>query len=279
SYPFYRRPTVVGFNNQYGFAVFGNYIFAIGQTTKANSTLPSKGTLLKVNIANGTVNNTVSGASCYQNLNFAVSNYNVTLPLMPTFPTLVFKQKVSLKQVAIYDLGSSFICGGCSMTVNAGPDVTTCCAGNGVQLNATVTSGLAPFTYSWSPATGLNNPNIANPIATQPGTYTVTVTDASGCTASDVVVITQGGINCCRIAGKKATTYPNPFADNFNITIPQGKYATVFISNLYGTILEKRSNVSGTIQMGNRLQQGSYTITVIYKDGSKEEIKTIKASN
>jgi gliding motility-associated-like protein len=46
-------------------------------------------------------------------------------------------------------------------------------------------------TYSWTPATGLNNPNISNPDATPSvtTTYTVTATDANGCTDTEDVVV------------------------------------------------------------------------------------------
>ena len=67
----------------------------------------------------------------------------------------------------------------------AGPD-TTICFGSAAQLHAT-----GGVTYSWSPATGLNNPNSANPLATPitTTTYTVTVTDALGCVATQTVTI------------------------------------------------------------------------------------------
>lgn len=68
---------------------------------------------------------------------------------------------------------------------NAGAN-TAFCFGGSTQLNAT-----GGTTYSWSPTTGLSNPNIANPIAnpTITTTYTVTVTD-QGCTATSSVIIT-----------------------------------------------------------------------------------------
>ncbi len=70
-----------------------------------------------------------------------------------------------------------------TITVNAG-NVLAACPGEGVQLN--VTGGV---NYAWSPAIGLSNPNIANPVAnpTTSTTYSVTVTDANGCTGTDDV--------------------------------------------------------------------------------------------
>ncbi len=57
--------------------------------------------------------------------------------------------------------------------LSAGAD-SSVCKGSPVQLNATV----AMDTYDWSPATGLDNPKIQNPVATpaQTTTYTLTAT-------------------------------------------------------------------------------------------------------
>ncbi|MBL0071617.1 MAG: PKD domain-containing protein [Bacteroidetes bacterium] len=57
------------------------------------------------------------------------------------------------------------------------------CQGNPVQLSSS--GGIA---YSWSPATGLNNDTIQNPLATPnvSTNYTVTVTDVNGCTDNAV---------------------------------------------------------------------------------------------
>ncbi|MGC4104631.1 PKD domain-containing protein [Ferruginibacter sp.] len=60
------------------------------------------------------------------------------------------------------------------------------CSGTPVQLNASGASS-----YSWSPATGLSNPNIANPVATVTSTtnYTVSGTTVNGCTAQATVTV------------------------------------------------------------------------------------------
>jgi len=67
----------------------------------------------------------------------------------------------------------------------AGPDQTTCPLVP-VQLMAT-----AGKSWSWSPTTGLNNPNIQNPTAAPNTTtqYIVTVTDSAGCQGKDTVIV------------------------------------------------------------------------------------------
>ncbi|TAE57215.1 MAG: hypothetical protein EAZ89_04080, partial [Bacteroidetes bacterium] len=67
----------------------------------------------------------------------------------------------------------------------AGPDVTIC-RRDSVQLGASGGVG-----YSWSPATGLSNPNIANPMASPAftTTYIVTVTDVAGCFDTDTMTV------------------------------------------------------------------------------------------
>ncbi|MDX9773080.1 MAG: PKD domain-containing protein [Bacteroidales bacterium] len=80
------------------------------------------------------------------------------------------------------------------LTVNATADdmfIGTCLTSVS-HLDATVTGGEAPYTYKWTPLTGLDDNNIQTPTA-KPAvttTYTVTVTDANGCTATSNVLIT-----------------------------------------------------------------------------------------
>ena len=70
--------------------------------------------------------------------------------------------------------------------VDAGQDQSGC---SGLSFNLNASGGIS---YLWSPTTGLSNPNIANPLATPPNTtqYTVSATDANGCTNTDTVAIT-----------------------------------------------------------------------------------------
>jgi hypothetical protein len=75
-------------------------------------------------------------------------------------------------------------------------DNFTVCIGEDAQLNVDVTSFLAPLSYSWTNPAQLNNASIQNPIALPTGasqTFTVTITDADNCIATDAVTVTNFG--------------------------------------------------------------------------------------
>jgi hypothetical protein len=75
-----------------------------------------------------------------------------------------------------------------SPAANAGMDQTICSGGPGIVIG---TSAAAGNTYLWTPPTGLNAANIAMPTANPLSNtiYTLTVTSAQGCSASDATNI------------------------------------------------------------------------------------------
>jgi hypothetical protein len=70
-------------------------------------------------------------------------------------------------------------------TASAGSDATIC-NGDNTQLN-----GSGGTSYSWNPTSGLSAANVYNPVASPAVTtaYTLVVTDANTCTASDAVTV------------------------------------------------------------------------------------------
>ncbi len=66
------------------------------------------------------------------------------------------------------------------------------CTGESTQLMAFANGGSGNYTYLWSPATGLNDPTLANPVAHPAGNtqYTVSISDGNGSASAiaDVVV-------------------------------------------------------------------------------------------
>ena len=89
-------------------------------------------------------------------------------------------QCVDTDQVTIHIEGSA-------MTVTACDDISICQGGSG-QIYVNAGGGTGNLSYSWTPTTGLSNPNISNPIASpsETTTYTCHVTD--GQTSQNVSV-------------------------------------------------------------------------------------------
>ena len=89
---------------------------------------------------------------------------------------------------------------GGALTVSASASPASICAGSSTQLTASAGGGMGNSTYSWTPTTGLSNPNIYNPVAspTQTTTYTCTVTNPQTnqtATASVTVVVHHAGFS------------------------------------------------------------------------------------
>ncbi|TND05128.1 MAG: PKD domain-containing protein [Bacteroidetes bacterium] len=92
--------------------------------------------------------------------------------------------------------------GGCQSTVTfnltappafntAMSSTTASCGSNNGSATATVAGGTGPFTYSWAPSGGSN----ATASNLAPGTYTVTIADAGGCTQTSTVTVGNVGMN------------------------------------------------------------------------------------
>lgn len=77
------------------------------------------------------------------------------------------------------------------LVLQVGQDTFTVGAGEVINLLAAASGGTPPLTLSWSPANGLSCTDCANPsvVAGMVGSYTVTLTDANGCSRSLSIAI------------------------------------------------------------------------------------------
>ena len=76
-------------------------------------------------------------------------------------------------------------------TVNAGSDKTLTCSSPAVTLTATVSGGRPPYVMIWRSESGAAIGTEKSVTIDQPGTYTLHVTGANGCVASDTVIVTR----------------------------------------------------------------------------------------
>lgn len=137
---------------------------------------------------------------------------------------------------------------------------------------STQLSGSGGVSYSWSPTKGLDNPFIANPIATpdKATRYTLTVKNEEGCTDTASVAITV----------RLLLVIPNAFSpngDGVNDTweIANINYfpeAKVMVYNRWGNLIYERTNYRGDwdgMYRGAPLPVSTYFYVVSMPNGKK----------
>ncbi len=198
----------------------------------------------------------------------------------PTASTTNFTWGASGSRVIQLVLTSSSGCSSTliqSITVNAQPVADagidqniTNCPSDSVRIGGspTVSGGLSPYTYSWSPSTGITpSTAIANPYVkaiSSTTNYAVTVTDANGCTATDQVRITS-----------VASTLAVSISPSGSIVWCAGSGGSVVLTaNVTGgassfNYLWTGSSISPTtssVATANPSAAGSYTYTAVVTD-------------
>jgi gliding motility-associated-like protein len=78
------------------------------------------------------------------------------------------------------------------LQADAGPRDTNIVVNQPLQLNATALGSSEASNFVWTPPTGLNNPDIPNPVAilSNSQTYVLTVQSPAGCMATDTISVT-----------------------------------------------------------------------------------------
>jgi gliding motility-associated-like protein len=150
-----------------------------------------------------------------------------------------------------------------SPALSASTTPITCNGNNNGSATISVTNGNSPYTYSWNNAQ--TTASISN---LGPGSYTVTVTNAGGCTAQQVVTITQPPA----ITASAVST-------NTNCGNASGS-ATVSASGGTGTLTYSWAPSGGTNAAATGLAAGNYTCTVTDANGcTSQQTVTINASS
>ena len=148
-----------------------------------------------------------------------------------------------------------------NITVTADPEVIN--EGERSQLQAIVTGGSGEYTYVWEPAETLDNPNIANPVATptDPETvYKVVVTDSEGSTGVGEVIVTIRDWSVDETT-TRPSIYPNP--SNGTFTIQAVGYVGYELYNSLGQVVVSGQFSDNSRQIsGENLNSGIYFLHI-----------------
>jgi gliding motility-associated-like protein len=139
------------------------------------------------------------------------------------------------------------------LTATASGSNVNCSGGNNGSASVNAGGGTAPFTYAWSPSGGTGS-SASNLTA---GTYTVTVTDANGCTKTASYTVTQ----------PPALTAAMGAPTNVNCNGGNNGSATVTAGGGITPYTYAWTPTGGTTATGTALAAGSYTVTVTDANG------------
>lgn len=139
----------------------------------------------------------------------------------------------------------------------------------------TVSNGSAPYTYSW--ASGASDSMETN---LSLGQYTVTVTDANGCSNTATFIIDLGNA-VSNLLQDAINLYPNPFTNDITFDIPatSNPITTIRIYNITGQLIETRVvTTPAKVTAGAKLPTGVF-IAEIAQGNERVVLRIIKTNN
>ncbi len=194
--------------------------------------------------------------------------YPLTVIDISNFCPGTYKWRAAETSCMIYTPEQQFTVTGASpiqLVSNLSQD--TICQSQNTQLSVVASNGCSAggYSYSWAPATGLSNPNIANPVATPNATttYTVTVTENGSCTAPQTSALTvtvnpmptanvSGTVELCQGEASPTITFTGASG-----TAP---YTITYDLNGTSQTIVASSNATLSAQTAN---PGLYTYTIV----------------
>ena len=172
-----------------------------------------------------------------------------------------------------------------TLIADAGEDITVS-HGDTVRLggNSSAAGGRGEYTYRWTPSSGLDSTDAANPSAfpDTTTTYTLTVVDAGGCATTASVTVTVGSLSAVKDGGDDfgLSIFPNPSDGIFSITSTRRLDSEPLLLEVYdpfGKLLHRQdiSATNGTLDVSVRLRPTSNGLYLLRLSGS-EHIVTKK---
>lgn len=208
-------------------------------------TVSATATNASCNAANGTATATASGGTGVLTYRWSsgATTPSVTGLAVGVYTVVITDANGCTAETTIRVNGSNS-----TVLVNANGQNATCGLNNG-SATLTVSGGVQPYTFAWS-----NGANVQNLNNISAGTYTVTVTDATGCTSNASVTISA--IGSPSVSGQVTNVACfGASTGNINLSVTNG-------TSPYRFSWAGANGFVATTQNISNLQAGTYTVTV-----------------
>ncbi|MCH8555359.1 MAG: T9SS type A sorting domain-containing protein [Schleiferiaceae bacterium] len=179
-----------------------------------------------------------------------------------TFAQTIIQASLTPPSVPVVDLGND----------------TTVTPNSPVTLTAAISSGTGPFTYSWTPASAVDDPTAQIVVATVANTtlLEVVVADSNGCEATDDVNLFVSGISAEQLNNNFGIS-PNPSTGIFTIELFSVMSGSVYLHGLNGALLFEGIVTGGQERLDfSHLTDGVYLLSVVTETGVSNERIIIK---
>jgi hypothetical protein len=136
---------------------------------------------------------------------------------------------------------------------------------NNGSATVSVSGGIPPYSYSWSAGTSTTNVATNLPGTSGTGTtYTITITDAGGCSTSQTFTITcVTGIQSLANAGI-VNVYPNPNNGLFTVVTNNKNLKSIKITDITGRLLYSGNTSDKEVQLNiSHFNSGMYILEII----------------
>lgn len=205
-----------------------------------------------IGVSNGSINvATVGGTAPYTyNWSNGAFSQNLTNAATGTYTVTVTDAKGCTKTES--DTISPIY----SVSLSSSTTSVSCFGGNNGTALATPSGGAAPYTYNWS-----NGANTATASTLMAGTYTVTATDANGCTATTSATVAQPNAALSTSSTKTDVNCFGQATGEINIIASGGTSPYTYLWN--------NGSTTATI---NSIAAGTYSVTVTDARGCTSSI-------
>lgn len=185
------------------------------------------------------------------NTNSAQSNDTIFSLLTGTYTITVTDANscIIIDSISVLDDCINNPCNNINIFTSINQNNTSCNNVNDGSISITPNGGTTPYSYNWSHNSTLNSGTASNLAA---GTYTVTTTDAIGCSKTDTVLITAPNSISIALNSSIDVTCFGGNDGSLNVTASGGT----------GNFSYAWNNSTATTSSLNNLTAGNYTVTV-----------------